>query len=562
MLNFLDSIDFFARTYPDKPALHFIRDGVETTISYAEFNARSKRFARYFQELGLEHASIIFLFLRHDRENYEAFIGAMMAGFIPSILPYPTAKQHPKPYWDAHEQLVTRVQPSLIITFDENIPAMQAITGGSKQTIVVAQSDLVLPAEPDGKVANYSNDTVALLQHSSGTTGLKKGVMLTHRQIGDQLQSYRDALGFGEQDVVISWLPLYHDMGLLSSFLLPLSSGATIVSVDAFEWVGRPLMMLQLIEAFSGTFAWMPNFAFSHIRLNVEAMRESPKDLSSLKAIISCSEPVRGQTLEMFRSTFASWGLSEHAPQACYAMAETVFAISQSALHQKPRIIAISQSKMQDASRAVVELAEDDPDAATFVSNGKPVHGVTVRIVTPSGPHVVSDGTSSEASGEIQVSGSFVFAGYFRDPGQSQAAFTEDGWYKTGDIGFCVDGELYICGREKELMIIHGKNYYVGDVEAATSTVPGVKAGRVVAFTVFNDKTDADDCIVLAESDLVDAIDLRMIKRSIKQAIYDAVALTVRTVDIAPVGTLAKTTSGKMSRSQNRDIWLQAKSES
>ncbi|KQQ33908.1 hypothetical protein ASG19_21700 [Rhizobium sp. Leaf306] len=541
--------------------MHFFRDGVETSISYAELNARSKRFARYFQELGLAPGSIVFLFLRHDRENYEAFIGAMMAGFIPSILPYPTPKQHPKPYWDAHEQLVTRVQPGVVITFDENVPAMLAIMGGSKQTIVVAQSDVVLPEEPGGKVADYTEDTVALLQHSSGTTGLKKGVMLTHRQIDNQLQSYRDALGFGERDVVVSWLPLYHDMGLLSSFLLPLSSGATIVSIDAFEWVGRPLMMLELIETYAATFAWMPNFAFSHIRVNAEAKGAGPRNLGSLKAIISCSEPVRGQTLEMFRSAFASWNLPTHAPQACYAMAETVFAISQSAMRHEPRIIAVSQSTLQDAARAIVEIPEGDPDAATFVSNGKPISGVAVRIATPSGPRIVSEGASSGAAGEIQVSGSFVFEGYFRNPEQSQAAFTEDGWYRTGDIGFCADGELFICGREKELMIIHGKNYYVGDVEAAASAVEGVKAGRVVAFSVFNDKTDADDCIVLAESDLVDSMDLRMIKRSIKQAIYDAVALTVKTVDIAPVGTLAKTTSGKMSRSQNRDIWLQSKLE-
>lgn len=561
MSKLLKNIGVFAQTHPEKPALHFFSEGVETTVCYEELNARSKRFARYFQELGLAPGAIVFLFLKHDRENYEAFIGAMMAGLIPSILPYPTLKQHPKPYWDAHEQLVTRVQPGVVITFDENMPAMRAIIGGSNQTIVVAQSDIVLPEEPAGKVADYTDDTVALLQHSSGTTGLKKGVMLTHRQIDNQLQSYRDALGFTDEDVVVSWLPLYHDMGLLSSFLLPLSTGATIVSIDAFEWVGRPIMMLELIETYAATFAWMPNFAFSHIRVNAEAKRESPRNLSSLKAIISCSEPVRNRTLEMFRSAFSSWNLPARAPQACYAMAETVFAISQSALQHEPRIMSISQSRLHDAASVIVELPVSDPDAVTFVSNGKPISGVAVRIATQSGLHMVSDNTSSRTVGEIQVSGSFVFEGYFRNPEQSKAAFTEDGWYRTGDIGFCVDGELYICGREKELIIIHGKNYYVGDVEAAVSSVKGVKAGRVVAFSVFNDKTDADDCIVLAESNMVHEIDLRMMKRSIKQAIYDAVALTVKTVDIVPVGTLAKTTSGKMSRSNNKEIWLQTKLE-
>jgi len=263
-----------------------------------------------------------------------------------------------------------------------------------------------------------------------------------------------------------------------------------------------------------------------------------------------------------FTDFFGSWGLSAAAPQACYAMAETVFAVSQTLLKEAVKVAWVRRDKLELPSKAVELVAADTTGAVSYVSNGSPIDGLSVRIATQAGNYMLNSGSTSPSAGEIQVSGACVFSGYYLDPGQSAAAFTQDGWYRTGDIGFTVEGELYICGREKELLIIHGKNYYVGDIEQCVSSVPGVKPGRAVVFTVFDEDSDSESCIVMAETEETDPGRLRDIKRLVKQEVYRAVVLTVRTVDLVPVGTLAKTTSGKMSRSQNQDIWLKSRNKS
>ena len=401
-----------------------------------------------------------------------------------------------------------------------------------------------------------SAETVALLQHSSGTTGQKKGVMLTHGQIERQIASYAASLGFTGDDIVASWLPLYHDMGLFSSFLMPIMLGATILSLDPFEWVAAPHRLLQVVAEGRASHCWMPNFAFSHIRRYVEAAQPPRQDLSTLRAVISCSEPVRADTLAQFRSYFADQGLSPAAPQACYAMAETVFAVTQSDVSRPVRTLRIDPAALTERGQPVRRLSEG---GAEHVSNGRQIAGIRVRIKTAAGRVEVCPGARSEAAGEIQVSGDFVFDGYYRNPEGTAQAFTEDGWYRTGDIGFCDEGEIFVCGRTKELLIIHGKNYYVGDIEQVLSAIGGVKPGRAVVFDIFDPETDSDECVVMAETELEDPASLRSLKREIRERVAQRLTLQVRSIELVAPGTLVKTTSGKMSRSENRKVWMLAR---
>ncbi|MEW4400055.1 AMP-binding protein [Agrobacterium tumefaciens] len=562
MDNILSSLAAHSQNFPDRPAVYFLESGEPTTITYGNLYSRAKQFAAFFRANGLKKGSVVFLILKHHRENYEAFLGAMMAGYIPSILPFPTPKQHHGAYWDSHRKLFERVRPGYILTYDENIEPLSTIISAELGTKIGLVNSIVLPEGIADSEVQDPDDAIALLQHSSGTTGLKKGVMLTFAEIREQLSPYAERLGFSGDDIVISWLPLYHDMGLISSFLMPLIAGSSIVSIDPFEWVNNPEIFLECVESYRGTFAWLPNFAFSHIRQFVHNFGKEKRDLSSLRAVISCSEPVRATTLAQFTDFFSPWGLSATAPQACYAMAETVFAVSQTSLEEAFKVVWVRRDKIELPSKTVELVAADVPCAVSYVSNGRPIDGLCVRIATPLGTYMLTKGGTSPSAGEIQISGTCVFSGYYLNHADSAAAFTEDGWYRTGDVGFTVDGELYICGREKELLIIHGKNYYVGDIEQCVSAVPGVKPGRAVVFTVFDIESDSESCIIMAETEETDPIKLRDIKRSVKQEVYRAIVLTVRTVDLVPLGTLAKTTSGKMSRSQNQDIWMKSRNKS
>lgn len=551
--NFVRAISHHGSHTPDKTAVAFISGASTEIVTYGDLNARARSFAQFFANSGLPEKSVIFIVLKHKRELFDTFIGAMMAGFIPSFLPYATPKQDPVKYWEAHAALFARVDPSMIVTYADNLEPISGALAQDSATAVVAVEEIDLSPADHFICADDADDAVALLQHSSGTTGLKKGVMLSHAQVRLQVASYSDSFDFDASCIVASWLPLYHDMGLFSSFLMPIMLGSTIVALDPFEWVGKPVQLLDAIHDYKATHCWMPNFAFSHLRRYVEMTKTPVPDLSSLRAAISCSEPVRGDTVAQFREFFAPYGLAATAPQACYAMAETVFAVSQSDHTAQPRLVRIDLTALKQPDQQV--LRTDADNGLDFVSNGVPIEGIEVRIDTKGGPVLVASGVNAQQAGEIQVRGSFVFDGYYRNPEQSAVAFTPDGWYRTGDIGFCDGGELFICGRTKELLIIHGKNFYVGDIEQIITTIDGVKPGRVVTFDVFDPQTDSDECVVMAETTITDTKEQRALKRDIKSQVAQKLSLQIRTVDLVAPGTLAKTTSGKMSRAENKTIW-------
>ncbi len=344
----------------------------------------------------------------------------------------------------------------------------------------------------------------------------------------------------------MSWLPLYHDMGLLSSFLIPLSVGAKIVSMDAFEWVARPEMQLAAIEQYGGTFCWLPNFAFKHMaRVKAPGARH---DLGSMRAFISCSEPCKAETFDAFLEAFGENNVRREMLQCCYAMAETVFAVSQSALGRPVTVAALDGAAL-DLEGAIRPVVPGTPGARLFVSNGTPIAGLEVAISTTAGMVPWVPGADTHVSGEVMVRGEFVFSGYYRNEDDTRAAFQE-GWYGTGDIGFFAAGDLYICGRKKELLIVNGRNFYATDVEEAASRVPGVKPGRAVVFGLYDDRSQSEAAILVAETDFP-AEEWPRLRRAVKQEVFTRLELTLQTVNLRAPGWLVKTTSGKISRKEN-----------
>lgn len=533
-----------------KPFVHFIERSIEKTYSYSDVRDRALIAASTIKSAG-EAGGVVFIVLRHSIDIYTSFIGAMYAGLTPSILPFPTPKQDRDLYWSSHRDLFARVKPTAIITYEDNIAAIVDALGGAG-TKVLNFEDLLLGGSLESYELPGPSD-IALLQHSSGTTGQKKGVMLSYGEIANQVDSYSNAIEYGPDDVVVSWLPLYHDMGLLSSFLIPMSLGATIVSMDAFEWVGRPDMLLSHIEKFRGTLSWMPNFAFNHIaRLRPPGRTY---DLTSMRAFIACSEPCKPETFDFFAETFADCGVSPSSIHACYAMAETVFAVSQSTLGRPVRVHTVIGDAL-DTDGALHEVDAGARGGRAFVSNGAPIAGLEVVIDAQDGRLPWSPDATSLYSGEILVRGDCVFSGYFRNPEATSLALV-DGWYSTGDIGFFSRGELYICGRSKELMIVHGKNYYATDVEEAVNFVDGVKPGRAVAFSLFSERTQSEEGYVVVESELPQE-SWRDLKRKVKEMVFDRLELTLQTVHVVTPGWLIKTTSGKISRKENSNKYTQS----
>jgi fatty-acyl-CoA synthase len=537
-----------ARERAAHPCLVHSSEGTDRTICFDECDAMSDRLAAAIQASAKVGSRVVLLMLKHNALQLPLFLGCMKVGLIPCFLPFPSAKQDSTLFWRAQAAVFQRTDAALVVTYGALVDQIKPLVSPAGVSVVDVDALDRCAASVTVSTVPHEDD-IALLQHSSGTTGLGKGVALSYRRISAQIAAYAPAAQVGPSSVIVSWLPYYHDMGLFTGFLIPVSLGATVVCMDAFEWVQRPQSILELTERFHATHCWMPNFAFNHILNTVGD--EQTYDLRSLTALVNCSEPVKPATLRRFADRFADSGVAPRALKACYAMAETCFAVSQTPADMPYKLGWYDSHELDQRSRAV-RSAPGAPGARAYVSNGPVIDGVEARVRTESAPS--NDETFGAAVNEIELRGRFVFGGYYRTPQATAAAF-DDGWYRTGDIGFFDGGELFVVGRKKDVLIVQGRNFYAHDIEAIVSSTAGIVPGRVVAIGIANDASGTEEAVILAETDMPrtahDAL-----RRQVKRALFGSLGLMPRTIELRPRGWLVKTTSGKISRAHNAAKYL------
>lgn len=497
------------------------------------------------------------------------FAAMIAAGRTVSLFPPSSARQDAESYLEQQREAVLKIAPSSVIMLDDQAPAPAHGTDPwlDARLIRVPQlgEGLEVDNGPDGAgdacrdafAAALGGDGRPLFwQHSSGTTGIKKAVGVTAPMLLGQFESYWPRVTdlAGGRPRVASWLPLYHDMGLLTSFLLPLLGGADIALMDPFDWVDAPGRFLKMIEQEGANICWMPNFAFRHYARLAKALE--PADLGGARAWISCSEPCRYLDAVGFEDAFAGWGVSPGSVLGCYAMAETVFAVSQLGPGQQRTLVAPRDLRPgQDIFTAgAYETAERrielEPGQQAILSSGPAIAGIQARVLVDGRP-AARDGVY----GEIGLSGGFVFGGY-RAMTPAESGVDANGVYLTGDLGVIVGGSLYVLGRRKEVIIVNGKNIHAGDVEDRVGAVAGVRAGRVAAFGLENPRSGSEDLVVIAERDpMVDAPEAA-IRAQINAVVSDAFLVKPHDVRIVAGRWLVKSTSGKVSRDRNRTKYL------
>ncbi len=519
----------------------YARNGARE-VTQGALVAGARRWAAVLRERGARPGGVVLLSLPLSVELIEAFLGALWVGAVPSFMPYPSAKQDPRLFWSSHDQLFGRLGGGLIVTSAETGQAIAAnITQAAM--VVVTPADAAAYQPDDLPVHPWRSGDIACLQHSSGTTGLKKGVMLSFEAIDAQIAAYRRALGIEAADTIVSWLPLYHDMGFVACLLMPLSLGVTTVLLDPFEWLADPLSLFDAVARHGGSFAWLPNFAFAHL-VNAAYDDERRVDLSSLRAVIDCSEPCRAETLAVFEHRFAGWGLRPGRLATCYAMAETVFAVTQSPIGQPPRVVHLDRQALEDG-----RIKEIGQGGASALSCGLPLEGVAVAVfdddLAPAGDGRV---------GQIAVKAPFLFAGYHLEPERTAAIF-HDGFYLTKDLGFRIGDDVFVLGRRDDLLILLGRNVFAHQIEQILDAVVGLKPGRILAMGLENEAVGSQDLVILAEPS-GEAIDSRTIRGEICHRLESIVGITPKKVVFVDQGWLVKSTSGKVSRAQNRRKYL------
>ncbi len=547
---------------PGKTALTLLTSNApDVNLSYRALLESSAGYTHALAKASIQPGEIVILILQHGQDLVSAFLGTILHGAIPSIMPFLTEKLLPDHYRQALASLFQITAPAAVITYPEFVAELQSAAQSAPSLRAVLTSDqvhpiLILSRSQLQGLRRDSAETV-FLQHSSGTTGLQKGVALSHQAVFNQLTSYSEALILRSSDVVISWLPLYHDMGLIAGFILPILNRLHLVLMSPFDWVRAPYKLLQAISQYRGSLCWLPNFAYNFCAQKIRPRDLEGVELSSLRAVINCSEPMHWKSHQLFLERFSPYGLQPTALTTCYAMAENVFAVTQGGIDVPVTIDTIDS--VAYTNRLVAEPASvyknDDPSQTLkMVSAGRPIRNTLVRVIDAHGNDL-----EERRIGEIAISSDCMLSGYYNRPDITQSAFL-DGWYLTGDLGYKADGELFVTGRKKDLIIVGGKNIYPQDLERLASEVEKVHPGRVVAFGVFNESAGTEDVVLVAELDDFDTLSTEQrehIGRQIRQHVTQGTDITLRIIHLVGRNWLLKTSSGKIARAANRDKFLQ-----
>jgi fatty-acyl-CoA synthase len=559
MPNFSNYLQRHYEQTPDRVAITLLHHGQpDRPVTYRDLIHGAYGYVETYRKNGIQPGEVVLLILQHGIDLVYAYYGAVLHGAIPSIMPFLTEKLLPERYRADLASLVSVTQPTAIATYREFEPEVRAALKPGEDSVkaVIVSDQADGPTAPDytslGGLQRKPEDIV-LLQHSSGTTGLQKGVALSHQAVLNQLESYSRAIHLAEGDLFVSWLPLYHDMGLIACWLMPVLMGYPLVLMSPFEWVRAPYRLLQAVSKYKGTLSWMPNFAYNFCAQKIRDRDLEGVDLSSWRAISNCSEPMRWESHQAFYERFRTLGLRYEALTTCYAMAENVFAVTQGGIDTPVVYEDVNRDSLQMDKLALP--AVPDKPVVRMLGAGKSIPDTQVAVLDAKG-HPLRD----RHVGEVAMKSNCMLTGYYHRPEATAKAFVH-GWYLTGDYGYLVDGELYITGRKKDLIIVGGKNIYPQDLELLAYEVPGVHAGRASAFGVFNDTTGTEDVVLVAEVETDDPAERQKIADAIRLTVTRGSAVALRYVHLVQAPWLVKTSSGKTARSANRDKFLQEMQE-
>ncbi|MCK5430860.1 MAG: AMP-binding protein [Anaerolineales bacterium] len=539
---------------PEQVAIHLLfNHKPDKPVTYRQLFRGAAGYARALDQAKVQPGEVVILILDHGEDLIYAFFGSILHGAIPSIMPFLTEKLSPEHYHQSLQSLFMVTAPSVVITDREFMDEVSlAINDTTSVRSVLISSDIILESdlEPDHiQEKRFAPDDIVLLQHSSGTTGLQKGVALSHRAIFNQLESYRGALDVRDSDVIVSWLPLYHDMGLIAGFILPVLSRIPLVLLSPFDWIRAPHKLMRAISDHKGTLSWLPNFAYNFCAQKIREKDLQSVNLTSWRAVINCSEPIHWNSHKMFLERFSPYGLRKEALASSYAMAENVFAVTQGGIDTPITTDIVSQEAL--ISHQIAVPSPNNHKAVKMVSAGRTIANTNLRVLDSKGKNL-----PERYIGEISIKSDCMLTGYYNRPNLTQKAFL-DGWYLTGDLGYLANGELYITGRKKDLIIVGGKNIYPQDIERLAEEITGVYPGRVVAFGVFNEQIGTEDVVVIAESNLVDQEERLKIADEIRKHITQNSDVALRYVQVVNRGWLLKTSSGKIAHLSNKHKYLE-----
>lgn len=513
--------------------------GDAVTVSWAEVHYRARRMAGVLADAGLGRGCRVGLLGDTGVEQVCALQGVWLAGGAITVLPLPTRAGQPG-YLEAVLAVVADAGLDLVIVDDLMAPVTAPLTAAGTTVMALAALTRAAHATPAAIPVRPDPADLAILQYTSGSTRAPRGVPVTHAHLAANLNAIRIATtdGSTEPNRMLSWLPLYHDMGLIGFLALPMSLGWPLVLQSPIRFLTRPASWLQAIERYRPVASAAPNFAY---RLMTRLLRAGLRaDLSSLEFLLSGGEPVDPAVMAEFAAAARPCGLDPLAIVPAYGLAEATLAVSFSPRGRGLLVDAVDPALLE--TEGVTEPAGPGRPARQLVRLGPPVSGTSVRIVDRTTGHEVGE----RRVGHIEIRGPSVVGHYHGEPPPDA-----DAWLRTGDLGYLAGGELVVCGREKDMLIVAGRNVFPHDVECVAAEVPGVRIGRVAAFGIADGA--GDRLVVAVETRDADPEPLR---RSVSVAVAVETGLTPAEVVVLSPGRLPRTSSGKLRRAETRRRYL------
>lgn len=537
------------QTNPDRPHVYLLDErGDHTVVTYASLMHGAARIARGLQQQGVMPGHAIAIMLPTSAEYLFSFFAVLLAGAIPVPIYPPARMSQIEDHLRRHARILDNAQAAVLITVEQALPLARLL-----RAQVPSLRSLITPTElsrddaPPASVAVKGQD-IAFLQYTSGSTGSPKGVILTHANLLANIRAMGQAIQAHSEDVFVSWLPLYHDMGLIGAWLGSLYYAVPLFLMSPLSFLSRPARWLRTIHEHRATLSAAPNFAFELAVRKIDERDLSALDLSSLRCLFNGAEQVMPDTLRRFRARFAPLGLREGAVAPVYGLAESAVGLAFPPLG-RPHIIDRVQRDAFTREGLALPAAAEEANALEFVACGRPLQGHQIRVVDDTGHEA-----GEREEGRIEFRGPSATSGYYRNPEQTRSLFHGD-WLDSGDRGYMSGGDLYVTGRAKDIIIRAGRNIYPHELEEAVGEIPGIRKGCVAVFSTGVAEAGTEQLVVVAETRETDAQVHARLRAAINVEVSDILGTPPEVVVVAPPHSVPKTSSGKIRRAATRELY-------
>ena len=546
----VEVLDWHVAAHGDRTHVVLVSEGGEEAISYRTLRRQAEALASGLQRHEVQPGQAVAIMLPTGREYFCSFYGVLLAGAVPLPIYPPARPSQLEDHLQRHAGILNNALVTLLISFAEAgaVASLLKLNVATLRAVVTVQE--LSSTGPALVPAGVSSQHIALLQYTSGSTGNPKGVVLSHANLLANIRAMGQAARAGPADVFVSWLPLYHDMGLIGAWLGSLYHAMPLVVMSPLTFLSRPERWLWAIHRHRGTLSAAPNFGYELCLRRIDDRALAGLDLSSWRMAFNGAEPVSPDTIENFQRRFADYGLRPEALAPVYGLAESAVGVTFPPPDRGPVIDRIRREAFERDGRAL-PAAFNETDALRFVGCGRPLPGHAVRVVDRDGQEV-----GERVEGRVELRGPSASSGYFRNPDETRHLFHVSGrdiWLDAGDLGYIADGELYPTGRAKDIIIRAGRNMYPYELEEAVGNLAGVRKGCVAAFGIRDSASGTERLVVLAETRSRRSAVRRSLRDQIQAVAVNLLGEPADDVVLVPPHSVLKTSSGKIRRTATRE---------